>query len=51
MNFDTGRVEVTEQTISIHHFKTSWHSEKERTKRYISLKYGKCATEIYNIFL
>lgn len=29
-NFRTGKLDITENTYSIHHFKGSWHTEKER---------------------
>lgn len=29
-NFNTGKIKVTDKTFSIHHFKSSWHTNQER---------------------
>jgi hypothetical protein len=37
-SFQTGRIRVTKNTYSIHHFRGSWHTKKER--RYIRITQG-----------
>ena len=44
-NYETGEIVLTENTVCIHHFNASWHSEESRKEHeyYVSLvnKYGK----------
>ena len=51
-NYETGKIEYTEKTVTIHHFSGSWHTEKEKKfeefERKLLNKYGQ---EKINLFI
>lgn len=55
INMETGKLEITENTYSIHHFAGSWESKKSKFRgkvyRFINRFFGKkCADFVRNIF-
>ena len=61
MEYATGKLYLTDDTISIHHYKASWHTDEQKKRRvsnkltkkqnYIIQKYGKRVGYIYGIWI
>ena len=53
-SYDTGLLSVTDNTVCIHHFDGSWHSEKEvklhKKQQYFQRKYGKFGIHLFRIY-
>ena len=51
MDFQTGKIHITAKTISIHHFKATWHTKREnmeRIERYIAIQRGALVAKMYH---
>jgi hypothetical protein len=40
-SFETGKITITENTVSIHHFAASWHGKKEKLVMLLRRAFGK----------
>lgn len=50
LNYETGKILITDKTVSIHHYTSSWHTEKEKKFKELERRFlNKCGQEKINL--